>query len=90
MRNWKYTINVKPFINESEDPKDLIIAANGIAGAIKNFIETNPTAFDSYDMNQLQDIVDYLTDCDDLDEINYQLDTLYDFGDDFNIWINNI
>ncbi len=90
MRNWKYTINIEPYLSDSEDSETLLKESNGIATEIKKLIDLKPTWLDEYDLNQLIDMVDYLTGCDDLDEINYQLDELYDFGDTHSIWINTI
>jgi hypothetical protein len=93
MANWKYEIDISQYIIEDGDFKDFALAANNVA---KEFRKLPTTLFEN-EFSVLDDLK-YLEECNELDkldyedlegyiwEINYRVNSLYDFADDNLVW----
>ncbi len=96
MRNWKYHVNIKPFITEETSGEAIVNAGHAIAKALRAGLPEKFFDWDSanYRADYFLDCVDYfeLLDLDtladdELEVFNDNLRILYDFCDDNDIWL---
>ena len=78
MANWRYTLNIKLFLNTDRDAWE---------EARDNIVSLLKTSRDYEHDIELQSIVDEMTDADDLDWFNAILDRLYDWADFNLVWL---
>ena len=93
MKNWKYKVDIKQHLTDDESWEGIATAANNIAKELRKLPER---LFEDY---RLEDDVEFLEgvcieDCEVydyeqnlLDEVNYRLNSIYDFADAVGIWL---
>jgi len=85
MANWKYQINLSDIFENVED-QPVEITGMEIYQRFSKFMEDHPDLFE--DEFSVVDAIDALKYCESVEEIDYQLMEIYDFADQYRIWIN--
>jgi len=92
MANWKYQINLADIYSKFNDEGDIVtdepiqLIAMQIYQRFACFMDAHPDMFE--DEYGIEDTIDSLKYCDNMEEIDSALCELYDFADQYRIWIN--
>ena len=92
MANWKYQIDLSDIFNKLDDEGNITTdepiqkIAMDIYQKFARFMDAHPDMFE--DEYGVEDAIDNLKYCDNVEEIDSILCELYDFADEHRIWIN--
>lgn len=75
---WKQTVKLKHLLTEEETPEAVGAAMNAVAAALTEAFHPD---------SELQELIDEMSCCNDLDDANNLLDSLYDWADNNRVWI---
>lgn len=99
MRRWTYKLMTGKQLRQAISDDDMVATLNTLKECWKEIRKTMPDVYDADDLvNDLEELDNQLDNCenyedysmteDDIqDEINWQLSRLYDFCDEWGIWV---
>lgn len=79
MNKWKYTLNLKEFYHD--DTMSIEDKATNMVAELQILQKKLPND------GELEDIIDTFSGIDDVDELDYVMNTLYDWADFYKVWI---